>query len=49
MADIIRTIGATGADFTTISAWWAGRSGVAGDKYIGVLIDAADYAGGEFS
>lgn len=49
MADIIRTIGASGADFTTLSAWWTARSGVAGDKYIGVLIDATDYVGGEFS
>jgi hypothetical protein len=49
MADIIKTIGASGADYTTIAAWWAARSGGAGDKYIGVLIDAADYAGGEFS
>lgn len=49
MADIIKTIGASGADYTTIAAWWAARSGTAGDKYIGVLIDAADYTGGEFS
>lgn len=43
MADIIRTIGATGADFTTITAWWAARTGGAGDVYRGVLIDAAVY------
>lgn len=49
MADIIKTIGATGADYTTLAAWWLARTGGAGDKYIGVLIDAADYAGGEFS
>lgn len=41
MADVIKTIGATGADYTTLAAWWAARTGGAGDKYIGVLIDAA--------
>lgn len=49
MTDIVKTIGASGADYTTIAAWWAARSGGVGDKYIGVLIDAADYTGGEFS
>lgn len=49
MADIIKTIGATGADFTTLSAWWAARNTFAGagDVYIGELIDAADYVWGE--
>lgn len=47
MADIIKTIGATGADYTTLTAWWAARSGGAGDVYIGELIDNADYPWGE--
>lgn len=47
MADILKTIGASGADYTTLAAWWAARSGGAGDTYIGVLTDAADYQWGE--
>jgi hypothetical protein len=47
MADIIKTIGAVGADYTTLAAWWAARTGVAGDNYIGILTDAADYPWGD--
>lgn len=47
MADIIKTIGATGADYTTLAAWWSARTGGAGDVYIGELIDNADYPWGE--
>lgn len=49
MSDIIRTIGATGADYTTLSAWWSARTGGAGDVYIAELIDNADYPWGEVS
>lgn len=51
MADVIKTIGATGADFTTLSAWWAARNTFAGagDVYIGELVDNADYLWGEVS
>lgn len=38
MADIIRTIGDTGADYTTWQAWFAARTGGAGDRYIGEII-----------
>lgn len=38
MADVIKTIGATGADFATWQAWFAARTGGAGDRYIGEII-----------
>jgi hypothetical protein len=49
MADVVKTIGASGADFTTLAAWWSARNTFAGagDVYIAELIDAADYAWGE--
>lgn len=34
MADIIKTLGSSGADFTTWQAWFAARTGGAGDRYI---------------
>ena len=49
MADVIKTIGATGADYTTLAAFWTARNtnAGAGDVYIGELIDNADYPWGE--
>lgn len=49
MADVVKTIGATGADYTTLAAWWTARNSNAGagDVYIGELIDNADYPWGE--
>jgi hypothetical protein len=46
MADIIRTIGTTGADFTTIQQWWSARTGGAGDRYIGEIIDTGSVSSG---
>lgn len=37
MADIIKTIGSSGADFATWQAWFAARTGGAGDRYIGEI------------
>lgn len=49
MADVIKTIGATGADYTTLAAFWTARNSNAGagDVYIAELIDAANYPWGE--
>lgn len=49
MADVIKTIGATGADYTTLAAFWTARNtnAGAGDVYIAELIDAADYPWGD--
>jgi hypothetical protein len=51
MADVIKTIGATGADYTTLAAFWTARNSNAGagDVYIAELTDAADYPWGEVS
>lgn len=49
MADVIKTIGASGADYTTLAAFWTARNSNAGsgDVYIAEIIDAADYVWGE--
>jgi hypothetical protein len=49
MADVIKTIGAVGADYTTLAAFWTARNSNAGagDVYIAELIDAANYEWGE--
>jgi hypothetical protein len=40
MADIIKTLGSAGADFTTWQAWFAARTGGVGDRYICEIITA---------
>ena len=51
MADVIKTIGAIGADYATLAAFWTARNtnAGAGDVYIAELIDNADYPWGEVS
>jgi len=38
MTDIIKTVGDSGADYATWQAWFAARTGGAGDRYIGEII-----------
>lgn len=49
MADVIKTIGSIGADYTTLAGFWSARdsNAGAGDVYIAELIEAVNYAWGE--